>query len=88
MYRKNIQIILTLLLAMAFLGCASTTELDRNWGRSFVVAKHRQILNPEAGKNLEPVAGLSGPAEEKVLERYITGGKSPKPSFSEITIKP
>ena len=52
-----------------FAGCTSDgniyreeTALDQNWGRSVETAKFNQILNPEAGKNLNPVEGLSGPA--------------------------
>ena len=35
------------------------TMLERNWGRSYESAKHNQMLNPEAGKNLKPVVGRS-----------------------------
>ena len=55
---------MVLLFAMGVLGCAGETALDRNWGRSFESAKHMQTLNPEAGKNQQPVTGLVGPAEE------------------------
>jgi hypothetical protein len=51
-------------------GCAGTTELDRNWGRSFDTARSSQILNPDAQKNLEPVVGLGGGAAEMIMEAY------------------
>ena len=54
-----------------FSGCAQReTMLDRNWGTSYESAKLNQILNPEAGKNLEPVVGLDGQAAETALESY------------------
>jgi hypothetical protein len=61
-------------------GCAGTTELDRNRGRSFDTARSSQILNPDAQKNLEPVVGLGGGASEMIMEAYIgslapAGGK-------------
>jgi len=82
---------LTLLFAMTVFGCAGShnyreTELDRSWGRSFESAKHMQILNPEAGKNSEPVVGLVGPAEEITMERYITGGKTQRQPPSEYMV--
>lgn len=88
MKRTFIQIALALLWGGTWLGCASQTELDRNWGRSFESAKHRQILVPEAGSNPNPVHGMIGPAGERTLQGYITGGKTPRPYPSEITIKP
>ena len=67
--------------ALSFLwGCGGSigqkeTMLDKNWGRSFETAKHNQILNPEAEKNLEPVEGLDGQASEGNMEQYIKGFK-------------
>ena len=65
---------LILIVSIAFLqmstGCAGTTELDRNWGRSFERAKSNQILNLEAQKNLEPVVGMDGQAAQVVVETY------------------
>jgi hypothetical protein len=57
-------------------GCSGTvpahkeTLLERNWGRSFESAKYHQMLNPEAGKDPDPVVGLDGTAAEKNLEKY------------------
>ena len=31
------------------------STLNNNWGRSYETAKYNQIINPEAGKNLEPI---------------------------------
>jgi hypothetical protein len=44
--------------------------MDRNWGRSFETALYQQILNPEAGKEPEPVDGLDGDAAVRNLEQY------------------
>ena len=46
------------------------TRLDRNWGRSYEAAKYNQMLNPDAGKNLEPVEDLDGTAAGNNLDRY------------------
>jgi hypothetical protein len=54
---------------------------DTAFGDSFEAAKSGQILNPEAGKNLEPVEGLDGMASERVIQNYWQGfeqqGESP-----------
>jgi hypothetical protein len=44
--------------------------LEQNWGKSFESAKKNQILNPEAGKSLEPVVGLDGQAAEHGVNKY------------------
>jgi hypothetical protein len=53
-------------------GCTWQQESlsDQNWGRSYETAKYNQILNPDAGKNLEPVEGLSGNAAGNSVEKY------------------
>ncbi len=57
---------------LIFSGCEATL-LDKNWGKSFESAKSDQILNPEAGQNLNPVVGLDGQAAERTLETYRKG---------------
>ena len=66
-------IIMVLIAALSiFSGCAET-KLEKNWGKSFESAKSNQILNPEAGQNLEPVVGLDGQAVEGGLGKYKKG---------------
>jgi hypothetical protein len=66
------------------LGCAGKpaqreTMLDKHWGSSFESAKHNQLLNPDAGKNLDPVVGLDGTAANQTMKRYRENFKA-KPS--------
>ena len=66
------------------------SNLDKNWGRSYETAKHNQILNPDAGKDPEPVEGLEGPAAERIMDGYIKGGdpkQKPPTEFGVVTIK-
>lgn len=49
------------------------TMLDKNWGRSYESAKYNQMLNPEAGKNLEPVVCTDGQTAERTVEKYRKG---------------
>ncbi|MBA7690695.1 hypothetical protein ES703_99226 [subsurface metagenome] len=57
-----------------FSGCGMfsqrETMLDRNWGTSLETAKQGQTLNPEAGKNLDPVVGFDGRAAEASMMKY------------------
>ena len=44
--------------------------LEQNWGKSYESAKQNQILNPEAGKTVEPVIGLDGEPAEYNANKY------------------
>ena len=86
MLSKFAKIILGTLVTVGIFGCAQQSVLNDNWGRSFESARYNQILNPEAGKNLEPVVGLEGPAAERIMEGYISGDATKQKSSSEIGI--
>ena len=61
--------------------------LDQNWGRSFESAKYNQILNPEAGKNEQPVDELDGQAAQQTVEQYRKGfGAKPGTSSYNVNI--
>lgn len=68
-------------------GCsAKETMLSRNWGSSFESAKSNQILDPEAGKNLDPVLGLDGQAVGISMEKYRQGFNKEKSEGLSLTI--
>jgi hypothetical protein len=58
------------------LGCSGTTPaseqslLERNWGRSLETIRYMQMVDPEAGKNLDPVVGLDGNASVNNVDKY------------------
>ena len=66
-------IIIVLIAALSIFSGCGATQLDKNWGKSFESAKSNQILNPEAGQNLDPVVGLDGQAAEGGLGKYRKG---------------
>jgi len=72
---------------LIFSGCARETMLAKNWGNSFESAKQSQILNPEAGRNLEPVVGLDGQASENNMEKYRRGFKKDDSKEMTLTIQ-
>ncbi len=68
--------IIGLLLVCA--ACAPS-RLAMDYGTSFQLSKFNQALNPEAGKNLEPVTGFDGGAAKATLERYQKDFEKPSP---------
>jgi len=76
MLKKTIALTIACAMLALSAGCSSSgpvyeeTLLDKNWGRSVETAKYNQILNPEAGKDLTPVEGLSGNAADNSVQKY------------------
>ncbi|GAB63441.1 MAG: pilus assembly protein [Candidatus Jettenia sp.] len=65
-------LVLISLAGMSLVSCA-TSRVEKDYGNSFQLVKSNQILNPEAGKNLDPVHGLDGHAALIVMEKYRKG---------------
>jgi len=63
------------------------TMLDQNWGKSVEAAKSSQILNPQAGENLDPVVGLDGQAAERNLEQYRQDSEEQAPQSYTINLE-
>lgn len=70
-----------LLVVMA--GCApATTRIDAKFGDAVNKAKAQQIINPDAAKNTDPVAGIDGQAAKAIVDRYQKAYESPTPASS------
>jgi hypothetical protein len=68
-------------------GCAGPSRLEMDFGNSANLAKSNQMLNPEAGQNIEPVSGLDGEAAQATLEKYRKDfEKPPAPLPYTLTI--
>ena len=70
-------VVLAVFAVVTLWGCAGNLPeskrvdyLEQNWGKSFDSAKKNQILNPEAGKTVEPVIGLDGEVAEYGVNKY------------------
>jgi hypothetical protein len=77
MSARCIKVFCLLITLAIFWGCGTRqyyaggeTNLDANWGKSFESMKRNQILNPEAGKNLEPVVGMDGRTAMTLQEKH------------------
>jgi hypothetical protein len=87
MLRGNIILIIVLAVfsVVTLWGCAGNLPeskridyLEMNWGKSFESAKKNQILNPEAGKTVEPVMGLDGQVAKHNVDNYKKSFKEQK----------
>jgi hypothetical protein len=71
---------LSLIAATSLAGCTKRpTTLGPDPGLAYNMARDQQIMNPDAGKNLEPVQGLvDGKAAKNTMERYRASSESPE----------
>ncbi len=69
--RRTVIFILCIALTIFLISaCAGPTRVEKNFGKSYKQALTNQILDPEAGKNLEPVTGMDGKAAQSSIEKY------------------
>lgn len=81
----------SLLAACTLAACAGTTvpttpQWDSQFGASTRTALARQIIDPDAGRNPDPVAGMDGRAARTVYDRYQKSYADPAPQPSTFTI--
>jgi hypothetical protein len=80
---------LLLLLVLAFLGgCATSTtpDYDLRFGEAVREARLRMTINPNAGANPDPIAGMDGRSSHETILRYQDSFKSPPPVVNVINI--
>lgn len=84
--KRNVFTILCLA-AAGLAGCASPTPiLDENFGNAVRTVRAMQTVNPDAGRNPDPVAGMDGTAANESIRRYHDSFKTPPPVTNVINI--
>ena len=83
--------LLSLPMACMLASCAlqsvpTTPEWDRHFGEIARVALAQQVVNADAGRNGDPVAGMDGRAANAVFERYQKASSNPAPQPAAFTI--
>lgn len=86
--RTPILHVLLLAAATTLAGCAATPtpRLDARFGEAVLAARAQQTINPDAGRNPDPVSGIDGRAAAEAMGRYHDSFKSPPPTFNVINI--
>ena len=75
------------LLASLAAGCSSVTpHYDARFGDAVREAKRKMTINPDAGKNADPVTGMDGKASRETMVRYKDSYKAPPPAVNVINI--
>jgi hypothetical protein len=78
---------LTLFAALCCLAaCSTTPRYDRAYGAAVRDARLAMTINPDAGANPDPVAGIDGAAAHEAMLRYQDSFKTPPPVVNVINI--
>jgi len=81
---KSTTLALVLLLAT---GCSHVTpNYDARFGDAVRDAKRKMTLNPDAGKDGNPVVGMDGRAARESMQQYQESYKTPPPAVNVINI--
>ena len=68
-------------------GCVQRAPyLESQMGQSLSLIKAQQILNPEAVRNTDPVAGMDSKAAKSGYDLYQKSFKTPEPQPNAFTI--
>ena len=69
-------------------GCAipATPAYDAKFGESVRQARALHTLNPDAGKNTDPVTGIDGQSGKNAVDRYQESFRAPPRSFEVFDI--
>jgi len=83
--------LLSLPLACMLASCAlqltpTTPQWDRDFGIVTRVTLAQQVVDAEAGRNRDPVAGMDGRAAHAAYERYQKANSEPPAQPSAFTI--
>ena len=84
MFIKSTTLALALLLGA---GCSHVTpNYDARFGDAVRDAKRKMTINPDAGKDGNPVVGMDGRAARESMVQYQKSYKAPPPAVNVINI--
>ena len=84
MFFKSTILALTLLVGT---GCSHVTpNYDARFGDAVRDAKRKMTLNPDAGKDGNPVVGMDGRAARESMLQYEKSYRAPPPAVNVINI--
>ena len=67
-------------------GACSRSTISPNWGVAYQDMRAKQVLNPAAGENLDPVEGQDGRVNATAMETYRQGFEKPDIDLSRSMV--
>ena len=81
----NIAVVGTGYVGLVVGACAPTT-ISPNWGSSYQNMRAKQVLNPTAGEQLDPVEGQDGKVNATAMEAYRKDFEKPDAGFNKSVV--
>jgi hypothetical protein len=78
--------ILAVLSAGMVIGACAPTTISPNWGTAYRDMRAKQVLNPTAGEQLDPVEGQDGKVSATAMETYRKGFEKPDADFDRSIV--
>jgi hypothetical protein len=66
--------------------CAVTPHYDQHFGDAVRQARSAMTVNPAAGNNPDPAAGIDGKSAQAAVTRYQDSFKAPPPVVNVINV--
>jgi hypothetical protein len=67
-------------------GACAPTTISPNWGTAYLDARSKQVLNPSAGEQLDPVEGQDGKASATAMDVYRKTFEKPEANFGRSIV--
>jgi hypothetical protein len=67
-------------------GACAPTTISPNWGTAYQEMRAKQVLNPAAGEQLDPVEGQDGKVNTTAMEAYRKGFEKPDAEFNRSIV--
>jgi len=81
--KKGILAVLSVGLAV---GACAPTQISPNWGTAYQNMRAKQVLNPAAGEQLDPVEGQDGKVNATAMEAYRKNFEKPDANFDRSVV--
>jgi len=67
-------------------GACAPTTIGSNWGTAYQNMRAKQVLNPAAGEQLDPVEGQDGKVNATAMEVYRKDFEKPDAGFNRSVV--
>lgn len=92
--RRLARLALACMAALLAAGCVApgavrfqaTPRYDSQFGEAVRAARLAQTINPNAGRNTDPVSGIDAQSADSAIDRYHESFRAPPPPPSTIVI--
>jgi hypothetical protein len=78
--------ILAVMTVGLMVGACAPTTIGSNWGTAYQDMRAKQVLNPEAGEQLDPVEGQDGKVNAIAMEAYRKNFEKPDAEFGKSIV--